>query len=112
MVTPSRMTIGKAVEGLDAELPKGRLAQEFPYQIAFPTARCAPSRDDLLIQMFCDHRNVTPRHHTVRRDDKDFIVYCFADAQHAESFQAAFGGEPFTLRSAGAAHARYKMKSF
>ena len=104
--------MAKAVKGLAAELPKGRLDREFPYQVAFATARFARSRDDLLIQMFCDHRNVAPRHHTVRRDDKDFIVYCFADPQHAESFQDAFGGERFTLRSADAAPARYKMKSF
>lgn len=73
-------------------LPKTRLEREFPYQVAFPTTRQAVSRDDRLIQMFCDHRNVAPRHHIVRRDNKDFVVYCFSDPQHASSFRAAFDG--------------------
>jgi hypothetical protein len=77
------------------QLPKTRLEREFPHQVAFPAARRAVSRDDRLIQMFCDHRNVAPRHHTVRRGDKDFVVYCFADPQHAASFRAAFDGSPF-----------------
>jgi hypothetical protein len=29
----------------------------------------------------------------VRRDDRDFIVYCFADKDHADLFQTVFRGE-------------------
>lgn len=83
---------GKGMTSSKDQLPKSRLEREFPYQVAFPNARRAVSRDDRLIQMFCDHRNVAARHHTVRRDDKDFMVYCFADPHHAASFRAAFDG--------------------
>jgi hypothetical protein len=78
------------------QLPKTRLERDFPYQVALPTPQ-AISRDDRLIQMFCEHRNVAPRHHTVRRGDKDFVVYCFADPQHAASFRAAFDGVSFPV---------------
>ena len=78
------------------ELPIGRLDREYPYQIAFHAGYIRSTADDLLIQRFCDHRNVTPCHHTVRRGDKDFIVYCFTHPHHAASFRAAFGGEPFS----------------
>ena len=76
-------------------LPISRLDREFPYQVSFHANYVRNNADGLLIQMFCEHRNIAPRHHTVRRGSKDFIVYCFADPQHAASFRAAFGGEPF-----------------
>ena len=78
-----------------SELPLGRLDREYPHQVAFHAGYIRSNADDLLIQRFCEHRNITPRHHTVRRGDKDFIVYCFKDPQHADSFRAAFGGEFF-----------------
>ena len=92
-------------------LPIGRLDREFPYQVSFHAGYLRSTADDLLIQMFCEHRNIVPHHHTVRRGFKDFIVYCFADPQHAVSFRAAFGGEPFVgavkkIRSNSAAFAR------
>lgn len=95
------------------ELPQSRLDREFPYQVAFPVARGARHADEKLIQMFCDNLKIAPRHHTVRREDKDFIVYCFADPQHAAAFQAAFGGEPFDPadRGRGASWWRWKKSS-
>jgi len=77
------------------QLPKSKLDREFPYQVAFPAARGVRNADERLIQMFCDNLSIAPRHHRVRRGDRDFIVYCFGNPQHAASFQAAFGGEPF-----------------
>ena len=92
------------------ELPKSTLDREFPYQVAFPAARGIRAADERLIQMFCETLKVAPRHHTVRRAHTDFIVYCFADPQHAAAFQAKFGGEPFdpTERGRGASWWRWK----
>ena len=78
-----------------SELPLGRLDRDFPHQVAFHAGYIRSNADGLLIQRFCEHRNITPRHHTVRRKDEDFIVYCFKDPQHAASFRTAFGGESF-----------------
>jgi hypothetical protein len=33
------------------------------------------------------------RGHSFRRDDTDFVVFCFAQRLHAEQFQARSGGE-------------------
>jgi hypothetical protein len=107
MIGAQRMTQRKA------ELPKSRLDREFPYQVAFPAARGARNADGVLVQMFCDNLKIAPHHHTVRREDKDFIIYCFADPQHAASFQARFGGEPFdpAERGRGASWWRWKKAS-
>ena len=37
--------------------------------------------------------SVCERHYSVFHDDKWWIVYCFADPEHAEKFRIKFGGE-------------------
>ena len=39
--------------------------------------------------------SLAPRHPTVRRNDVDYVVFCFANPDHAESFRVAFAGQPF-----------------
>jgi hypothetical protein len=40
-------------------------------------------------------------HHSVFHEDKWWIVYCFADAEHAEKFRIRFGGERFNPKDRG-----------
>src|SRR5438552_18275863 len=40
-------------------------------------------------------------HHSVFHEDKWWIVYCFADAEHAEKFRIRFGGERFDPKDRG-----------
>jgi hypothetical protein len=44
---------------------------------------------------FCRGQSFCPRGHSFRRDDRDYVAFCFADAAHAELFRKRFGGEPF-----------------
>ena len=41
------------------------------------------------------------RHHYVFHEYKWWIVYCFADAEHAEKFRMRFGGERFNPKDRG-----------
>jgi hypothetical protein len=61
------------------------------------------------MEAFCFDLSVCERHHSVFHDDKWWIVYCFADAEHAERFRVRFGGEPFDPkdRGCGASWARW-----
>ena len=95
------------------ELSKTQLDRDFPHQVAVSADRCTGKADGPAIHLFCFQANVAPRHHTVRRDDRDFIVYCFADPQHAALFQARFGGEPFdpVERGRSASWWRWKKSS-
>jgi len=45
--------------------------------------------------------SVYERHHSIFHEDKWWIVYCFADAEHAEKFQVRFGGERFDPKDRG-----------
>ena len=77
------------------ELTKAQLDRDFPYQVAVAAERCTGTADGPLMDIFCSQIDVGPRYHSVRRDDKSYLVYCFSDPQHADLFTATFGGEPF-----------------
>ena len=91
------------------ELTKAQLDRDFPHQVAVPAWRCAESSGGRQIQIFCANLRIAPRHHTVRRNDKDFIVYCFADPQ--QYFQAAFGGETFKPSERGRGRSWWQWKN-
>jgi hypothetical protein len=50
---------------------------------------------------FCLDLSVCERHHSVLREDQWWIVYRFADAEHAEKFRIRFGGERFDPKDRG-----------
>ena len=55
-------------------------------------------RDWGVIGAFCLDLSVCERHHN---EDKWWIVYCFAEAEHAERFRVRFGGERFDPKDGG-----------
>jgi hypothetical protein len=50
---------------------------------------------------FCRDLSLCPRGHTFRRDDTDYVVFCFADAAHAQRFRERFSGERFEPKDRG-----------
>lgn len=76
------------------ELSSARLDREWPFQVAVPGNQCAGDRIRIM-SAFCIDLSLAPRTHTVRRDDIDYIVFCFADGAHAEKFRQRFNGETF-----------------
>ncbi len=51
---------------------------------------------DQLSALHSFHANLGIAHHlgrAIRKNDRDYVHWCFADEQQAKSFHAAFGGE-------------------
>ena len=42
---------------------------------------------------FCEGLSLCPRQWCFRRDDRDYVVFCFAEAADAELFRQRFNGE-------------------
>ena len=79
------------------ELSQRTIDREWPYQVAIPAETC---RGDgyVTTHYFCEGLSLCPRHGYFRRDDRDYVVFCFADASHAELFRARFRGEVVAAR--------------
>jgi hypothetical protein len=76
------------------ELSKSTIDREWPHQVALAASFVA-GRNFMAIHRFCRDENLSlcPRNQFFRRNDRDYVVYCFAEREHAERFQFRFSGE-------------------
>ena len=74
------------------ELSQRTIDREWPFQVALVAETC---RGDgyLTTHYFCEGLSLCPRQRYFRRDDRDYVVFCFAEAADAELFRARFQGE-------------------
>jgi hypothetical protein len=75
------------------EITIARLAREWPHWVAVRADIIAARHAEMLA--FCDELSLASRNPTVRRNDVDYVVFCFADPEHAERFRVGFDGQPF-----------------
>lgn len=76
------------------ELSPARIDRECPHQIVLKANDCTGQRYDT-IHRFCADLSLCPRGHSFVQNDEWMRVFCFAEREHAERFQAEFGGESF-----------------
>jgi len=81
------------------ELTKAMMDRQWPHQIALPAYRCL-GHNYLTMRFFCEAERLSlcPRTHSLRRDDQDVLVFCFAERAHAEQFLTHFGGKFLDLK--------------
>lgn len=74
------------------ELSPKTIDREWPHQVAITAETC---RGDgyVTTHYFCERLSLCARHRYFRRDDRDYVVFCFADAGDAELFCKRFNGE-------------------
>ena len=78
-----------------SELTSAGIDREWPHQVAL-TAEYVWGRQYMILHRFCNGLSVCPRHQSFRRDDQEFIVYCFKELSDAQLFQMHFDGEYMT----------------
>jgi hypothetical protein len=82
--------------GIDnvADRPADLLSRERRRCAAAVASGLTPGRSAVtLIVSFMAPLNPTPLTDPLRRDDSDFVVFCFAKPQDAEAFAKRFGGK-------------------
>lgn len=74
------------------ELSRTTINREWQYQVALVAEKV---RGDGYVSThyFCEGLSLCPRHGYFRRDDRDYVMFCFADAVDAELFCQHFKGE-------------------
>jgi hypothetical protein len=73
---------------------QGEIDRDWPYQVALPAERCTDKNGEIY-RAFCRSLGLSlgKRHHSFRRFDRQFQVFCFAEKEDALMFLMHFGGE-------------------
>jgi len=72
--------------------PPERL-RKWPHHVALAADKVRGIVNDEAVRGFADVLSVAPRPYHFRRDDSDFVVFCFAKPEDAQAFAERFDGE-------------------
>ena len=73
------------------ELDLIELERDWPYHIALPAAVLRSASE--AVYAFIRPLSVAPRPWHFRRNERDFVVFCFARPQDAQAFAERFGAK-------------------
>jgi hypothetical protein len=68
--------------------------REWPHQVALRADQVSGDQYHV-VHGFCRGLSIAPRGRSFRRDDVDYVVFCFGELAHANLFRAKFKGERF-----------------
>ena len=75
------------------QITRAQLRQWWPHHVVLSADKVKGLRNSTTVHDFANALSVAPRTYWLRRDDADYVVFCFAKPEDADAFRERFGGE-------------------
>jgi hypothetical protein len=76
-----------------SQITRAQLRQWWPHHVVVSADKVNGLRNCTTVRDFDNTLSVAPRTYWFRRDDADYVVFCFAEPEHAQAFAERFGGQ-------------------
>jgi hypothetical protein len=75
------------------EITEKQILREWPHHVALPAEAVRGAQNSNPMYALAKVLSGAPRPCHMRRDDRDFVVFCFEEPEDAQTFAERFGGE-------------------
>jgi hypothetical protein len=79
-----------------SQITESQILWKWPHHVALPAEALRGAENSLPMYALAKTLSGAPRPCHQRRDDRDYVVFCFAKPEDAQAFAERFGGEQLT----------------